>query len=83
MQESPQHTKNYFIFYRYPATIANDYPHADITNDLNRGHQGHFSQEISTNMLMEEEEIKKYLDKQVFLARANDPFGYSTKWEMR
>lgn len=31
----------------------------------------------------EELELRKEMDQNVFIARANDPFGYSTKWQLR
>lgn len=29
------------------------------------------------------DELRKEMDENVFIARSNDPFGYSTKWEKR
>ncbi|XP_065371834.1 uncharacterized protein LOC135963781 [Calliphora vicina] len=67
-------------------TIANDYPHADINKDLNKGQANEYFRDITTNTLMENAEelqLRKEMDTNVFIARANDPFGYSTKWQMR
>ncbi|KAM7362210.1 uncharacterized protein ACRADG_013005 isoform 2-T2 [Cochliomyia hominivorax] len=67
-------------------THANDYPHADITKDLNNGQTIGYFPHINTNTVLEkneELELRKEMDKNVFIARANDPFGYSTKWQMR
>ncbi|KNC25908.1 hypothetical protein FF38_03602 [Lucilia cuprina] len=75
------------IYHKYPTTIAKDYPHADIAKDLSKGESNDFFQDITTNTLKIEKDeqlkIQKEMDKNVYIARANDPFGYSTKWQTR
>lgn len=66
----------------------NDYPQVEIIKDLNKGQINEYLQDITTNKLMEKNEqeeirITKEMNKNVFIARANDPFGYSTKWQRR
>lgn len=76
-----------FVFiFRFSSSAMNDYPHVDIINDLNKGQMNEYFQDITSNMLMETNDVedsRREMNKNVFIARANDPFGFSTKWQMR
>lgn len=59
----------------------------EITKDLHEGITStEYLKDIAATELQEKkyrEELIKEMDNNVYIARANDPFGYSTKWQMR
>ncbi|XP_075147814.1 uncharacterized protein LOC142221857 [Haematobia irritans] len=71
----------------FPSKIGNDYPHSEIAQDLHGGIiVKEYLKDIAEskmNMQLKREEFMKEMDANIFLARSNDPFGYSTKWPLR
>ncbi|XP_013101785.1 uncharacterized protein LOC106083384 [Stomoxys calcitrans] len=67
-----------------PSKIGNEYPHIEITKDLYGGISStEYFKDIEQKEKRQREEFMKEMDTNVFIARANDPFGYSTKWQLR
>ncbi|XP_005186166.4 uncharacterized protein LOC101897692 [Musca domestica] len=70
-----------------PSNSLTEYPYHEITKDLYGGISStEYLRDINEAEMKEKQsrdELRKEMDENVFIARSNDPFGYSTKWEKR